>query len=64
MEFEGHIAPEPGADVLADMKATGEVTSAAYSPRLGKVRALGYVRVPNDQSGTVIEAEHIAGRVV
>jgi folate-binding protein YgfZ len=64
MEFEGHIVPEPGADVLADMKATGEVTSAAYSPRLGKVRALGYVRVPNDQSGTVIEAEHIAGRVV
>ena len=64
MEFDGQKVPGPGPDIVAGMAATGEVTSAAYSPKLGKVRALGYVRVPNDRSGTAIEAEKITGRVL
>jgi folate-binding protein YgfZ len=36
--------PEPGAKLLIDGAGAAEITSAAYSPALDKVVALGYVR--------------------
>jgi dimethylsulfoniopropionate demethylase len=48
---------------MAGGKEVGEITSAALSPKVGKVAALGYVRVPHDQPGSEVEVEGVAGRV-
>lgn len=37
-------APAPGTEILAGEKVVGEITSAAWSPAEGCVRALSYVR--------------------
>ncbi len=37
-------APPPGAPILAGGKPAGEITSAAFSPALDRVAALGYLR--------------------
>jgi len=37
-------APPPGAKILAGEKDAGEITSAAFSPALARVVALGYLR--------------------
>ncbi len=37
--------PPPGSPVLAGEREVGEITSAAFSPALGEVVALGYVRL-------------------
>ncbi|HEY3937128.1 MAG TPA: glycine cleavage T C-terminal barrel domain-containing protein [Bryobacteraceae bacterium] len=43
IQLAGAAAPEPGTKLTIDGKAA-EITSAAYSPALGKVVALAYVR--------------------
>jgi tRNA-modifying protein YgfZ len=40
----GQASPEPGTKLMADGKEVGEITSAAYSPALGEVVALAYLR--------------------
>lgn len=42
--IEGTVAPEAGAELRGGDAVTGKVTSAAYSPALGKVVALAYVQ--------------------
>ncbi len=42
--------PAPGAKFSADGKDAGEITSAAYSPALGQVVALAYVRAEAAQA--------------
>jgi len=42
--IEGTAAPETGAELRGGDAVTGKVTSAAYSPGLGKVVALAYVQ--------------------
>jgi|HigsolmetaAR202D_1030399.scaffolds.fasta_scaffold05491_5 folate-binding protein YgfZ len=37
--------PPPGTEIHSDGQKVGEITSAAYSPALGKVVALGYLRL-------------------
>jgi tRNA-modifying protein YgfZ len=44
LTIEAQEAPQRGTKVLAGEKEAGEVTSAAWSPALGKVVALGMVR--------------------
>jgi folate-binding protein YgfZ len=43
--------PQPGAPILADDRETGHVTSAAWSPRLARVIALGYVHRDAAEAG-------------
>ncbi|MGA2879948.1 MAG: glycine cleavage T C-terminal barrel domain-containing protein [Bryobacteraceae bacterium] len=52
LEIEGHRPPEPSTKLQADDAHAAEVTSAVYSPALGKVVALGYVRVEYAEPGT------------
>jgi tRNA-modifying protein YgfZ len=44
IRLEGTQAPEPGTKLTASDKMAGEITSAVFSPGLGEVRALAYVR--------------------
>jgi aminomethyltransferase len=44
IRLEGVEAPSPGAKLLAGDKAVAEISSAVYSPALGEIRALAYVR--------------------
>lgn len=46
--------PEPGTKLLSGESAAGEVTSAAFSPALGKVVALAYVRVEHSKPGSAL----------
>lgn len=50
LRIHSRIAPLPGAKLTADGKEAAEITSAAFSPALGEVAALGYVRVEQAQS--------------
>jgi len=42
--FEGEDLPEPGAKVFQGEKAVGWLTSAAHSPKVGKIIAMAYLR--------------------
>lgn len=44
VRIAGAQPPEPGTKLLANGNAVAEITSAAYSPALGEVVALAYVR--------------------
>lgn len=46
--------PAPGTKLQVDGADRAEITSAAFSPRLGKVVALAYVRTEQAQPGTVL----------
>ncbi len=62
-EFEGDSVPEPATRLMIDGKEVGELKSAALSPLLEKVVALGFIRVPHDAPGTAVDAGGIPGRV-
>jgi len=44
IEMESVTAPAPGSKLVADGNAVAEITSAVYSPALGKIVGLAYVR--------------------
>jgi len=44
IEIESATAPAPGSKLLANGNAVAEITSAVYSPALGKTVGLAYVR--------------------
>jgi len=46
--------PAPGTKLQADGADRAEITSAAFSPRLGKVVALAYVRSEHAQPGSIL----------
>jgi aminomethyltransferase len=50
LRIEDRTPPAPGAKILAGGQEAGEITSAAYSPAQGCVRALGYVRAQHLRS--------------
>jgi folate-binding protein YgfZ len=54
---EGDTVPVRGDAVLVDGKQVGNVTSATYSPIQRYVIALGYVRRPNDATGTRLQIQ-------
>jgi len=63
LEIEGQRPPEPRTKLQVGGASAGEVTSAAYSPALGKVVALGYVRVEYAQPGVEIAAGELRAHV-
>lgn len=44
VEIDSPTAPDPGSKLVADGNAVAEITSAVYSPALGKTVGLAYVR--------------------
>ena len=44
LELEGHAPLPPGTKLYSGAAEAGEITSSAYSPSLGKLVALAYVR--------------------
>jgi aminomethyltransferase len=59
LEIEGASPLPAGAKIEAEGKESGEVTSSAFSPALGRAVALAYVRAQHAAAGTVLSA---AGR--
>jgi folate-binding protein YgfZ len=51
LRIEGEAVPAAGTEVFAGEKAAGAITSAAWSPRLGCVRALAYLRAELARGG-------------
>jgi hypothetical protein len=56
--------PSTGTPLRAADKLVGHVTSAAFSPALGSVLALAYVRVPHDCIGTHLDSDQGDAEVV
>ena len=63
LEIDGQRPPEPRAKLQIDGAPAAEITSAAYSPALGKVVALGYVRVEHAEPGTEMTTGDLRARV-
>jgi tRNA-modifying protein YgfZ len=63
LEIEGATPPEPGTKIKSGDADAAEIASAAYSPGLGKVVAIAYVRTPFAEPGTEIASESFQGRV-
>jgi len=57
LALEGIAPPAPGAPILSGSAQMGTITSAAFSPALGHVVALGYVRADLAQRGTVLDVD-------
>jgi aminomethyltransferase len=64
LAIDGSKVPPPGTKLMAAEKPAAEITSAAYSPRLGMVAALAYVRVEFERPGTELQFEHQRANVV
>ena len=64
LEIEGLTAPARGTKLQASGAPAAEVTSVAYSPALGKVVALAYVRSEHAEAGTELAGGDLRARVV
>jgi tRNA-modifying protein YgfZ len=64
LAIEAEAPPAPGTKLMLEGKEAGEITSAVESPSVGGIAALGYVRVPSAEPGTVLDAGGLAARVV
>lgn len=64
LAVDADTPPESGTKITAETKDAGEITSAAYSPALGKVAALGYVRLELALPEGPLEAAGLAVRVL
>jgi aminomethyltransferase len=56
IEIEGTVPPVPGAKLMRSGQEVGEITSAAFSPALGKVVGLANVRAQHAQPGIELQA--------
>jgi folate-binding Fe-S cluster repair protein YgfZ len=63
LEIEGQVPPEPGTKLFVGGSPAAEVTSAAFSPALERVVALGYVRVEHVEPGTGMAAGELRAHV-
>jgi folate-binding protein YgfZ len=63
LEIEIAEVPPPGAKLKFGEADAAEIVSAAYSPALGKVVAMAYVRVPHDAPGTILSLGGASARV-
>jgi aminomethyltransferase len=59
LQIEGTESPQPGTKLQIDGRDMAEITSAAYSPAVGEVVALAYVRTEHANPGAVLD---LAGR--
>jgi folate-binding protein YgfZ len=55
LSFSGSAPPAPGTKLLAGGKEVGHVTSAAFSPALGRPIGMGYLRRENTAPGSTLE---------
>jgi len=63
LEIEGQQVPAHRTKLQVGVGPAGEITSASYSPALGKVVALGYLRVEYAEPGTEMAAGELRARV-
>jgi tRNA-modifying protein YgfZ len=63
LEIESTEVPSAGAKLKAGDADAGEIVSAAFSPRLGKVVAMAYVRTPFAGMGTALSLGSDPARV-
>lgn len=63
LEIEGTEVPEAGTKLLEGTANVAEITSSAFSPGMGKVVALAYVRSDKTKPGTAIETQDRTVRV-
>jgi folate-binding protein YgfZ len=54
LQFLGLEVPPSGTKLLAGETEIGRVTSAAFSPRFGRVLGMGYVRREQSETGTLL----------
>lgn len=64
LEIVGTAPPEAGTKLTKGDAPAGDIASAAFSPALGKIAALAYVRVPFTEPGTELDASGVSARVV
>ena len=64
LQFLGTETPAAGTILLNDGKEIGEVTSAAFSPALGRPIGLGYVRREHTAVGTRLDASGTPAEVI
>ncbi len=63
LHIDAQTAPEPGTKFTSDGQPAAELTSAAYSPALGSVVALAYVRT-GIQPGATLESGSLKATVL
>ena len=63
IEIDAENAIQQNSKIFSGDKEVGWVTSSAYSPTLGKLIALGYVRMAFTEQGSQIQIETEEGRV-
>jgi aminomethyltransferase len=63
LALDTKIAPEPGAKLQIGEEAAAEITSAAYSPALDRVAALGYVRSEHARPHTAMSMGDVRAEV-
>jgi aminomethyltransferase len=63
LEVDGQMPPEPRTKLQISGAPAAEITSAAYSPALGKVVALGYVRIEHAEPVTEMTVGELRARV-
>ncbi len=64
LEVAGAAVPAPGTKLKAADAEAGEITSAVYSPRSGKVAAMAYVRTAFAEPGAGMRAGELEAKVV
>ncbi|MCP5113351.1 MAG: folate-binding protein YgfZ [bacterium] len=60
---DSDAVPQPGTKLNAGDKEVGWITSAAHSPAIGKVVALGYVRAVHAAEGKKLDADGVTVEV-
>jgi folate-binding protein YgfZ len=63
LRIAANEAPPPGAKVVVQGKEIGEITSAAYSPALGCVVALGYIRAEHARPDVAVDVGGASGQI-
>jgi folate-binding protein YgfZ len=64
LQFESEQGPPRGAKLLFGGNEVGNVTSTGFSPQLGKVIGLGYLRREHSAIGTKLDASGISAEVI
>ena len=64
VRIDGDAVPEVGSKFSLGEKEVGELVSAAFSPALGKVAAMAYMRTDAANPGTVVSLGGVSAEVV
>ena len=64
VEIDSPDVPAPGTKLTVEDADAGEIVSATYSPALGRVAAMAYVRTQFGKPGTELSVGGVPGRVL